>query len=598
MRTLTAGLLPSLFVLVVLAIAPISRAEVPAKINYQFRLADIATGAALVGQHSVAFAIYDTPSGGIPLWSESKTVEADSGGVVATILGSENAIGIPFDQPYWLEISVAGEVLQPRREIVSSPYALRSLNAEHADDATEAGNAGSLDGLTASAFADSGHVHDDRYYSKGDLSTPGSLNDPANPTDWTKLKNVPAGFADNADDTGTADGYSLDAADGDPVDAVYVDVAGDVGIGTTAPERKLHIKGAGPRILIEGETANPEVNFMNTGDTAGEVWAIYKHTPTGDLRFYQGGDRVTFEDATGYVGIGVDDPLEELHVRGTGPTYLYTEAPEGYASGVTLGVGGSPKWTMLYHPGDKELAFFRDGTGNMVTFTDSGRVGIGMEPTDGVLAVKAISPAIAVYGGCGVTAPISLGGGVGVRGYFTSDGVAGAGVIGEAYVASPVFSNANGVVGQTNADYGYGVLSIGGMGSTGPVTSIVETSDHGWRELYGLSSAENWFEDFGQARLEKGSATVNIDAVFADAADFAEPYHVFLTPLGDCGLYVAEKTEKSFTVKALGGEMVSIDFDYRIVGKRRGYETRRLRSADDTAAFIRQVSEPKAESTK
>jgi hypothetical protein len=422
-----------------------------------------------------------------------------------------------------------------------------------------------------------------------ELSTSGTINQTENPMEWTKLKNVPVGLADGVDDVGAGDGYSLDANDDDPVDAVYVNEVGDVGIGTTAPERKLHVKGWGPRIVIEGETANPEVNFKNTGDALDKVWAVYKHTPTGDLRFYQGGDRVTFEDATGYVGIGTDDPLEELHVRGAGPTYLYAEAPDGYASGVTLGVAGSPKWTMLYHPVEQQLVFSQDGVGNRVTFTDSGRVGIGTDAVNGVLDVIGLSPATAVYGGCGVTGP-SIGGGVGVEGYFTSDGVGGTGVYGEANVGSPWMSYANGVVGKTNAAYGHGVLSIGGVGFTGQMTSLVETKDHGWRELYGLSSTEDWFEDFGQARLENGSATVDIDAVFADAADLAVPYHVFLTPMGDCGLYVAEKTEKSFTVKAIGGQAASIDFDYRIVGKRRGYQDKRLRSADSTAALIQQLS--------
>jgi hypothetical protein len=34
------------------------------------------------------------------------------------------------------------------------------------------------------------------------LSAPGTMNDPSNPVDWTKLKGVPGDFADGADDTG------------------------------------------------------------------------------------------------------------------------------------------------------------------------------------------------------------------------------------------------------------------------------------------------------------------------------------------------------------------------------------------------------------
>jgi hypothetical protein len=41
---------------------------------------------------------------------------------------------------------------------------------------------------------------------------------------------------------GAGDGYSLDAVDGSPVDAVYVDDEGRVGVGTTSPEAELHVR--------------------------------------------------------------------------------------------------------------------------------------------------------------------------------------------------------------------------------------------------------------------------------------------------------------------------------------------------------------------
>ena len=44
-------------------------------------------------------------------------------------------------------------------------------------------------------------------------------------------------------ETGNADGHSLDADDGSPVDAVYVDADGEVGIGTTTPGQKLEVAG-------------------------------------------------------------------------------------------------------------------------------------------------------------------------------------------------------------------------------------------------------------------------------------------------------------------------------------------------------------------
>lgn len=44
--------------------------------------------------------------------------------------------------------------------------------------------------------------HDGRYFTEAELSTTGTINTATNPVDWTKLKNVPAGFADGVDNTG------------------------------------------------------------------------------------------------------------------------------------------------------------------------------------------------------------------------------------------------------------------------------------------------------------------------------------------------------------------------------------------------------------
>jgi hypothetical protein len=73
-----------------------------------------------------------------------------------------------------------------------------------------------------------------------------------------------------------------------------VESNGRVGIGTTSPQRHLHVKGNNPRIVIEGAPGNPEVNFKTTNITNPNDWAIYRHYTTGDLRFYNNGDRMVF----------------------------------------------------------------------------------------------------------------------------------------------------------------------------------------------------------------------------------------------------------------------------------------------------------------
>jgi hypothetical protein len=91
---------------------------------------------------------------------------------------------------------------------------------------------------------------------------------------------------------------------------------GRVGLGTLDPEWNLHIKGDNPRVLIEAETINPEVNLKHSGDAGSDVWSIYKEGVTEDLRFYQGGDKIWIQGGSGNMGIGTDPGTNKLKVNG------------------------------------------------------------------------------------------------------------------------------------------------------------------------------------------------------------------------------------------------------------------------------------------
>lgn len=60
------------------------------------------------------------------MWSEDRTVNADSLGIVSVILGSQTEIALPMEDSVYLEVVVDGEVLSPRREVVSVPFALHA----------------------------------------------------------------------------------------------------------------------------------------------------------------------------------------------------------------------------------------------------------------------------------------------------------------------------------------------------------------------------------------------------------------------------------------------------------------------------------------
>ena len=82
-----------------------------------------------------------------------------------------------------------------------------------------------------------------------------------------------AEYADTADYARNPDGHSLDAADGDPVDAVLVDDDGNVGIGATNPSAKLDVRGT-LQVGIDG--TGYDVNFYGGASGGRLFWDASK----------------------------------------------------------------------------------------------------------------------------------------------------------------------------------------------------------------------------------------------------------------------------------------------------------------------------------
>jgi hypothetical protein len=87
-------------------------------------------------------------------------------------------------------------------------------------------------------------------------------------------------------------------------------------------------------------------------------------------------------------------------------------------------------------------------------------------------------------------------------------------------------------------------------------------------------------EDVGSATLVEGELVIPFDSVYAQAANLAVSYQVFVTANCDQPvlLYVSEKNTTNFTVKGnnLDGSASSCSFDYRVVAQRAGYENVKL----------------------
>ena len=93
---------------------------------------------------------------------------------------------------------------------------------------------------------------------------------------------------------------------------------GDVGVGTTLPYEKLHVKGN-----IRVDNSYPDIKLYNGNTQYGGLLAGPEHLvlakagSNGDLRFLNGGENRIVIDPDGNVGIGEAYPDYTLHVNGT-----------------------------------------------------------------------------------------------------------------------------------------------------------------------------------------------------------------------------------------------------------------------------------------
>jgi hypothetical protein len=113
------------------------------------------------------------------------------------------------------------------------------------------------------------------------------------------------------------------------------------------------------------------------------------------------------------------------------------------------------------------------------------------------------------------------------------------------------------------------VTIAGNFEASGTKQAVVTAKDGATRGLFCLEAPQSWFEDVGSGQLVNGSAQVTIDPAFVSVVNLSKTSHIFLTPQGDCnGLFVAEQSEGSFTVRELRGGTSSLTFTYRIMGLR------------------------------
>jgi hypothetical protein len=368
---------------------------------------------------------------------------------------------------------------------------------------------------------------------------------------------TPTPYASTALQTVGVDGHSLDAADGTPADAVYVDSSGEVGIGTLAPNHPLHAVSSSTASAIMGENTSAS----SLGQLGNQWSGVYGEVPNG----YGVSGRVdvgsgVFGEST--AGTGWVNGIEGYTYSPDGnAVYGYSEAESGIAAAVRgdsihgfggyfvgngyfsnrLGIGTTTLTSTLTVDGPIEsLAggfIFPDGTVQTTAasgggtsywtpstsgiFYDDGYVGVGVEYPQ--FSLHVIDPVATAIGGQCI--------GEGTEGYLGHEfaGVYGYGPTAISGVSSSTSGRAveglatatsgttYGVHGTSNSNYGRGVYgevtgtggrgvfgrSVGGSGVYGEATGT-----SGWLSgVEGYAMSPGGAAVYGFNEAETGNAT-------------------------------------------------------------------------------------------
>src|SRR5215472_12128017 len=391
-------------------------------------------GQAMKGPVGVTFALYTQQSGGAALWMETQNVEPDANGNYSVLLGAASANGVPMElfssgEARWLGVQAERQREQPRVLLVSVPYALK------------AGDAQTLAGLPASAFALSG------------TQPPSSAPAVSSMTNLIATAQPATLNTATITGTGTTDFLPLWTNSTTLGNSILFQApsSNSIGIGTTAPAAKLDVNGGA---TIRGQLSLPftgtatstlafpsqPLDLLASAFNSSTHAAVPQHfrwqaEPTGNNSASPSGKlNLLFATSTGTpaeTGLSISNTGIITFATGqTLPTVTGNETVKGNFTATGSVSGGSAHFTGNVTMGNETvngninatgsltagLASFTGNNGAEVVLVDQKGAG------EGLLAVATTGSGVIGSGGTGVTGS----GTTGLSGISTSaSGVAG-----------------------------------------------------------------------------------------------------------------------------------------------------------------------------
>jgi len=257
--------------------AGLTLAQAPNILNFQGRLNDKSGNPVSDGNYSIRFSIYPTASGGTAAWSQTRTVTTRHG--VFNVLLTNVNLNLSASA-YYLAMKVGSDAeMTPRQRIASVPYALQAnpwkQNGNHVYFDNTNGNVGigtntptqSLTIGSGNILLPNGHsgTHGNLYF--GGITHLGELGLRLWGGNGNNGRNI-GGYIDVKTDSPT-EGliFRVDTRNG-ATERMRITSSGNVGIGTSNPQYKLHVAGT---MKVEGnDIAEPfdmtDIDMLEKGD--------------------------------------------------------------------------------------------------------------------------------------------------------------------------------------------------------------------------------------------------------------------------------------------------------------------------------------------